>query len=141
MIDRIGHINIRTPLLEETLRFYERLLDLKRGFSRTMPDDPGNVWLYADNGRAVIHINETSPDEEVPEVGARGRLHHVAFDCRDHGAIVKRLHAMNQPYKRFETPVDGMFLLVTTDPNGINVELSFGVDHVIDADMATAAAG
>ena len=137
MIDRIGHINIRTPLFEETLSFYERLLGLRRGISRTLPDDPGNLWLYADNGRAVIHVNRTSENEKVPEIGARGRLHHVAFDCRDYEAIAKRLKEMNQPFQRHEVPVDGMFLLTTVDPNGINVELSFGVDNVINREFTS----
>ena len=137
MIDRIGHINIRTPLLEETLSFYERLLDLKRGVCMTQPD-PGNVWLYADNGRAVIHVNVPPKGEDVPNVGSRGRVHHVAFDCRDYEAITARLKAMNLPYQRHETPVDGLFLLTTVDPNGINVELSFGVDHAIDRELASA---
>jgi len=136
MIDRIGHINIRTPLLEETLRFYERLLGLKRGVCLTMPA-PGNVWLYADNGRAVIHVNVPPEGEDVPEIGARGRVHHVAFDCRDYEAIVKRLTEMNQAYQRHETPIDGLFLLTTVDPNGINVELSFGVDKAIDRTLAS----
>ena len=135
MIDRIGHVNIRTPLFEETLRFYERLLGLQRGPSRATPG-PDNVWLFADNGRPVVHVNLTQEDEEVPEIGARGRLHHVAFDCRDHEAIVKRLEEMNQPYQRYETALDGLFLLVTSDPNGILVELSFGVDNAIDRDIA-----
>jgi catechol 2,3-dioxygenase-like lactoylglutathione lyase family enzyme len=136
MIDRIGHVNIRTPLLEETLSFYEQLLDLKRGTCLTQPA-PENVWLYADNGRAVIHVNVPPPSEEVPPVGSRGRVHHVAFDCRDYEAIVARLKAMNQAYMRHETPVDGLFLLTTVDPNGINVELSFGVDHAIDRSLAS----
>jgi catechol 2,3-dioxygenase-like lactoylglutathione lyase family enzyme len=135
MIDRIGHINIRTPLFEETLRFYERLLGLKRGPSRATPG-PDNVWLFADNGRPVVHVNLTREGEEVPEIGARGRLHHVAFDCRDYGAIVERLKEMNQPYQRHETALDGLFLLVTADPNGILVELSFGVDNAIDPEIA-----
>ncbi|MGH7823449.1 MAG: hypothetical protein ACREQ9_27115 [Candidatus Binatia bacterium] len=73
----------------------------------------------------------------MPNVGARGRVHHVAFDCRDYDAIVARLKEMNQPYQRHETPVDGLFLLTTIDPNGINVELSFGVDNAIDRDIAS----
>jgi catechol 2,3-dioxygenase-like lactoylglutathione lyase family enzyme len=135
MIDRIGHINIRTPLFEETLGFYERLLGLKRGPSRATPG-PDNVWLFADNGRPVVHVNLTQEGEKVPEVGSRGRLHHVAFDCRDYDAMVKRLGEMNQPYQRYETALDGLFLIVTTDPNGILVELSFGVDNAIDREIA-----
>jgi hypothetical protein len=32
--------------------------------------------------------------------------------------------------------VDGLFLLTTADPNGILVELSFGVDNAIDREIA-----
>lgn len=138
MIDRIGHINIRTPLVEETCSFYEKLMGLRRGEAMALPG-PDNVWLFADNGRAIIHVNGVK-ESETPAVEARSRVHHVAFDCRDHDAMVARLETLKLPYTRYTTAVDGLVLLVTEDPNGIVVELSCGVDLVIHPDNRLAGA-
>lgn len=138
MIDRIGHINIRTPLVEETCSFYERLMGLRRGEALALPG-PGNVWLFADNGRAIIHVNGVE-ESETPAVDDKSRVHHVAFDCRDYDAMVARLEALKLPYTRHTTAVDGLVLLVTEDPNGVVVELSCGVDLVIHPDNRKAVA-
>jgi len=50
MIQRIGHINIRTPLLEQTLVFYETVLGFRRGPAKTMADQTRNAWLYDGEG-------------------------------------------------------------------------------------------
>jgi catechol 2,3-dioxygenase-like lactoylglutathione lyase family enzyme len=132
MIDRIGHINIRTPIVDETCNFYEQLMGLKRGEAQAQPG-PGNVWLYADSGRAIVHVNGVTAQESVPE-DSKSRVHHVAFDCRDYDGIVKRLKDMKLEYTQYSTAVDGLVLLVTQDPNGVVVELSCGVDLVIHPD-------
>ena len=131
MIDRIGHINIRTPLLEETLAFYERLMDLRRGDALTMTDQANNAWLFDDSGRAVVHVNKCPADEEVPAAGAPNRLNHVAFDIRDLPAMERRLEEMRLSFRKY--PIEtcpGLTLLVTQDPNGITLELAHGTDVV-----------
>lgn len=138
MIDRIGHINIRTPLVDETCSFYEKLMGLRRGEAMALPG-PNNVWLFADNGRAIIHVNGVT-ENETPAVDSKSRVHHVAFDCRDYDGVVARLEALKLPYTRHTTAVDGLVLLVTEDPNGVIVELSCGVDLVIHPDNRQAVA-
>jgi catechol 2,3-dioxygenase-like lactoylglutathione lyase family enzyme len=132
MIDRIGHINIRTPLLEETLAFYERLFDLVRGPASTMADQSRNAWLFDRDGRAIIHVNMPGEGEAVPVIGARGRMDHVAFDCRDPDAMEARLGQAGVPYLRRETRVAGLTQIVLKDPNGINLELAFGTENALD---------
>jgi len=141
MIDRIGHINIRTTAdrYEDTLSFYEGLLGLKRADSMATPG-PSNIWLFADSGRAIVHVNSVEPGGDVePDGVSTGRLNHVAFDCRDYDQAVSRLEALGLTYQRYETAVDGLFLLVTKDPyNNIVIELSFGVDNVQRLDLQQA---
>ena len=141
MIDRIGHINIRTTAesFEKTLSFYERLLGLKRSDSLATPG-PDNIWLFADSGRAIVHVNSVEQGGDVePDGVGTGRLNHVAFDCRDYDQAVARLDAMGLKYTRYETKAKGLFLLVTKDPiNNIVIELSFGVDNVMRADLHSA---
>ncbi|MDQ8758368.1 VOC family protein [Sphingosinicella sp. LHD-64] len=132
MIDRIGHINIRTPLLEETLEFYEVLFDLGRGPAATMADPARNVWLFDEGGRAIIHVNMPDENEAVPPVALRGRLDHVAFDCRDPDEMERRLVARGIAYRRRETRVPGLTQIVLRDPNGINLELAFGTENALD---------
>jgi catechol 2,3-dioxygenase-like lactoylglutathione lyase family enzyme len=138
MIERIGHINIRTPLLEETLGFYEALFGLRRGPAKTMMDQARNAWLYDADGRAIIHVNMPGQGEAVPGVGDRGRMDHVAFDCRDPDAMEERLAALGIAYRRRPTLVDGLTQIVLRDPNGINLELAFGTERALDR---TAGAG
>ena len=142
MIDRIGHINIRTTFsrYEDTLDFYERLMGLKRSEALALPGR-GNAWLFADSGRAIVHVNAVDESEGVePEDASTGRLNHVAFDCRDYDEAVSRIEAMGLEYKRYETAVDELVLLVTKDPfNNIVLELSCGVDSVLRTEYQTAA--
>ncbi len=140
MIDRIGHINIRTTFsrYEDTLKFYENLLGLKRAESMATPG-PDNIWLFADNGRAIVHVNAVEEGGDVePDGVSTGRLNHVAFDCRDHAMAISRLEALGLSYKRYETKVAGLYLVVTKDPyNNIVIELSFGTDNVIEPEFQT----
>jgi catechol 2,3-dioxygenase-like lactoylglutathione lyase family enzyme len=143
MIDRIGHINIRTTVghYEDTLKFYENLLGLKRAESMATPD-PSNIWLFADNGRAIVHVNAVKEGGDVePDGVSTGRLNHVAFDCRDYDLAISRMKDMGLKYTRYETQAPGLFLVVTKDPyNNIVIELSFGVDNVIKREFQTKAA-
>lgn len=132
MIDRIGHINIRTPLLEETLAFYEALFDLRRGPALTMADPARSAWLYDGDGRAIIHVNATGAMEAVPPVALRGRLDHVAFDCRDPDEMERRLTARGIAYLRRESRVAGLIQIALRDPNGIGLELAFGTENALD---------
>ena len=132
MIERIGHINIRTPILKETIRFYEELFDLVAGPAQTMGHQEMHAWLYGKDGRAIIHVNMPPEGEVVPEIGARGRMDHVAFDCRDPGAMEARLKEAGHSYLRRETRVPGLTQIVLKDPNGISLELAFDTENALD---------
>ena len=136
MIERIGHINIRTPLLEETLAFYEALFGLKRGPALTMADPARNAWLFDHDGRAIIHVNMPPEGESAPPAGARAPMDHVAFDCRDPDAMEARLTALGVAYLRRETRVPGLTQIVLRDPNGINLELAFGTENALAPELA-----
>jgi catechol 2,3-dioxygenase-like lactoylglutathione lyase family enzyme len=127
MLLRIGHINIRTPELERTLSFYERLLDLRRGPAATMADQQRNAWLFDGEGRAVIHVNMPAPGE--PLSAPAGPLDHVAFDCSDLDGMRGRLDAMAVPYSERKARVAGLTQISLRDPNGLKLELAFGSDH------------
>ncbi|NIJ33942.1 VOC family protein [Sphingomonas oligoaromativorans] len=131
MIERIGHINIRTPILKETIRFYEELFDLVAGPAQTMGHQEMHAWLYGKDGRAIIHVN-SPPDGEAPiPPGVRARLDHIAFDCSDVGEMERRLTAFGVPFVKRATRVAGLTQIVLSDPNGIRLELAFGADKAM----------
>ncbi len=124
-VERLGHINIRTPLFEETLAFYERVLGLRRGEAASMRDQSGNAWLYDEAGAPLIHVNSPLPGEAVRPAGADGRLDHVAFDCSDADGFRARLDALGLAYRAAPTAAGGLFQINLHDPNGIKLELTF----------------
>jgi catechol 2,3-dioxygenase-like lactoylglutathione lyase family enzyme len=132
VIERIGHINIRTPLLEETLAFYEQLFDLMRGPAATMADQTRNAWLHDRDGRAIIHVNMPGPDEPAIAAGSPSRLDHVAFDIADLAGMEARLTARDIPYRRLASRIEGLTQLVLRDPNGVVLELAHGTDRALN---------
>lgn len=92
-IERIGHINIRTPEFEATMSFFETVFDLVRGPAATMADQTKNAWLHSADGRPIIHVNAVLPGEVDRPAGVVGRLDHIAFDCSDRPGMAKRLDA------------------------------------------------
>jgi catechol 2,3-dioxygenase-like lactoylglutathione lyase family enzyme len=53
----LDHFNIRTRKLAETVRFYEEVLDLKKG-DRPNFAFPG-AWMYSE-GKPVVHVVDIS---------------------------------------------------------------------------------
>ena len=124
-IKHLDHVNIRTPLFEETLAFYEAALGLKRGPGASANGRAQNMWLYAENGAAVIHVNGPRDSEEVAPVGQASRLHHVAFACAGLAAARTRLAQAGVAVHEVPLPTRNAMQLNITDPNGILVELQF----------------
>lgn len=123
MIQRIGHINIKTPAFEETCAFYQALFDLARVPALTMADQERNAWLATAEGHAVIHVNTSMG--EAPTASSPARLDHVAFECRDVTAMRARLDAMGVRYAHAVSRVPTLEQIFFTDLNGIRIELTF----------------
>ena len=123
-VNRIDHINLRTPLLEETAVFYERLLGLRRGRPASL-DPARNAWLYDEEGHPIVHINLPDPGEAVPSGGDSGRLHHVALDCLGYDETLARLVEMEVSHQSNFIAEIGLKQLFVLDPNGVRLELNF----------------
>lgn len=124
-LTRLGHVNIRTPLVEETVRFFEVGLGLKRGQAATTIDQVNNVWLYDERGAPVIHVNAPAPGEAERPADVVSRLDHMAFDCTDPAAFAARLKAARIPFVTVHTEAGGYVQYNCRDPNGLKVELTF----------------
>ena len=126
MIERIGHINIKTPLFAETCAFYEALFDLARGPALTMADQQRNAWLATADGHAIIHVNTTA---DASPAATPARLDHVAFECRDVAAMRARLDTLGVRYAHAVSRIPTLEQIFFTDPNGIRIELTFDTNR------------
>ena len=52
----IDHVNIRTPRVAETVRFYVELLAMKAEPAPGADDMARGAWLYTEDGRAAVHV-------------------------------------------------------------------------------------
>ena len=123
-VNRIDHINLRTPLLEETLVFYERLLDLKRGRAAGM-DQARNAWLYDPAGAPIVHVNMPDDGEQPLQGNDSGRIHHVALDCVGHDETMAKITDMDLDYSTNFIEEIGLRQIFVLDPNGVRLELNF----------------
>jgi len=123
-VNRIDHINLRTPLLEETLVFYERLLDLKRGRAAGM-DQARNAWLYDPAGAPIVHVNMPDDGEQLLQGNDSGRIHHVALDCVGHDETMAKITDMGLDYSTNFIEEIGLRQIFVLDPNGVRLELNF----------------
>ena len=123
----LGHVNLRTERMAETVRFYCDVLGFRAGDAATRPGSPNHVWLFDSDGSPGIHVQSATAGGGAgePAVG----IHHVAFNCHDIEHWEQRLAAAGVPFSRSEFPEATMSQLNLTDPNGVRLELSFGHEH------------
>jgi catechol 2,3-dioxygenase-like lactoylglutathione lyase family enzyme len=111
-VRKIDHVNIRTPRVADTVRFYVDLLGMKAVPRPGTEDMASSAWLCDATGQAAIHVGS-------------GRVHHAAFECSDYSAMRARLEAGNQIVGLSEVPQIALRQIFVRDPNGILVELNF----------------
>lgn len=121
---RLGHVNIRTVKLAETVAFFETVLGFRRGDAATMDDQLVNAWMYDPDGRPSVHLNAPRNGGPV-KPGDGSCLDHIAFDCEDEPGTRARLERAGIAYARHEYPNAKLVQLVVHDPNGVKVELTF----------------
>src|SRR3954470_22763275 len=96
----LDHFNIRTRNLGDTVRFYEDVLDLKKG-DRPNFSFPG-AWMYSE-GKPVVHLVDISGTDEAQKPDS-GVVHHVAFESRGFSGMKQRLGARGLPFESREVP-------------------------------------
>lgn len=124
-VERLGHVNIRTPAFAETIAFYETCLGLRAGPAASAQNRPQNVWLYDEAGDPIIHVNGPLAHEIVPPHGGASRLDHFALDCSGLDSCIARLETHGVAFQRTRIAARALTQLTLIDPNGIKVELTF----------------
>jgi catechol 2,3-dioxygenase-like lactoylglutathione lyase family enzyme len=129
-VEAIDHVNIRTPDVVGTSRFFSEVLELEVGDTPGMPDRTKACWLHDASGRAVIHLGTaevTYPWEKDPQAAppGSGRIHHVALRCVGYDSMRDRLHSQGRSFRSNEVPQVALRQLFIEEPNGILLELNF----------------
>ena len=126
-IRSLDHINIYTKKLDETVRFYEKILGLKKG-PRPAISIPG-AWIYC-NDVAVIHLMELEPKGQ-----GTGVVDHVAMGAEDIQGFIQRAREAGLDYRVQDVPDFHIRQLFLRDPNGVQFELNFVNPADVEADI------
>ena len=116
-IKSLDHVNIVTPDLDETVRFYERFIGLRKG-DRPNFSFPG-AWLYCGDV-PVVHLIGREPEGK-----GTGVVDHVAFGAEDIRGFVKRARKEKFDYEVRDVPGGHIRQMFVYDPNGVKIELNF----------------
>lgn len=128
-VKALDHVNIQTTDVAATARFFAEVLELA-----PRPPFPGAdmaqvTWMFDHADRPVVHITVPgatfAEDAERPLRPDTGALHHVAFECEGHGAMIARLSAMGIAFRTRDIPPIGLKQIFVAEPNGVLLELNY----------------
>lgn len=128
----LDHVNIATDRVIDTSNFFCDVLGLKA--TTPMPDTrPEDAqWLLDEKGHPVIHLARPdlirSAGHPVSTGHGSGSIHHVAFVCDGHDAMLAKLEGEGRVERTYAIPAISLRQIFTRDPNGILVELNFTGD-------------
>lgn len=132
-IERLDHVNIHTDRLEETVRFYEDVMGLRKGLAPGL-DPEMTAWMFDDQGRALVHLGmagsilgeaATEAGDGPDEPPGSGAVHHIAFNCRDYDSMIARLDRLGVARRANDVPEVDLKQIFIHDPNGVMLELNF----------------
>jgi len=127
-VEALDHVNIITPDVEGTARFYAELLDLEPRDGPPPLTHENARWMYDQAGRAILHINSLdcprAYDREVRQ-GPTGALHHVALRCQGCEELRARLARRGLEHTLNEVAAAGLRQVFVLDPNQVLLELNF----------------
>jgi catechol 2,3-dioxygenase-like lactoylglutathione lyase family enzyme len=127
-VNRLDHVNVQTKRLDETVRFYADVLDL-RADDPPPPLDPAEVqWMFDGDGRAIFHLSTPGSLNAIEDIniGAdTGAVHHVALDCTGHDEMVDRLETLGVEHRLNHVQAIDLKQIFVRDPNGVLLELNY----------------
>src|SRR5260370_36675757 len=117
----LDHFNSRTRRLGDTVRFYEEVLDLKKG-DRPNFAFPG-AWVYSE-GKPVVHLVDISQTNE-PQKPDSGVVHHVAFASHGFAGMQQWLESKGMEFDARHVPGGRLWPSFLADPHGDTVRLRY----------------
>lgn len=128
MIICLEHANVRVVSIARTIAFYADVLGMRAGPVPGQSEITDSAWIYAGDGRAVLHIGEgalaLSGSNAAPGRGA-GAIDHITFECDDDAAFRAQLEQRGVSHRVNDVAAIGLRQIFVTDPDGICLELNF----------------
>ena len=118
-----NHISLKVKDLQESFRFYHKILQLPIIRTVGPKDNPRVIWLQG------IEISQIRPDDEQGPPSTTGFFGHIGFEVENIEAWIKKLEAEGVQFTRrfddikFEDEKLGLKLSFFLDPDGISCEL------------------
>lgn len=128
-VSGIDHVNILTDDLEATARFYETVLDLRRGENPAVKMGISGYWMHDATGHPCVHLvdrltGQGRYDDYRPGEPTNA-VHHVALRCAGFAETRDRLDALGVAYRINDLAHLGLMQIFVADPNAVNLELNF----------------
>lgn len=123
----LDHVNVIAADLDETTRFYQRVLGLKYGARPSEMNFAGG-WLYDDNERPIIHLMTFDPERHGDlerRAMPTGSIDHIALACEDFAGTVKRCEELGVEHRINDRIYGNLRQVFITDPNNVTLELNF----------------
>lgn len=117
-IYELNHVNLTTHRLDEMVRFYSDILQLKPG--KRPPFTFNGVWLYLDD-TAILHLVETDIELRNQEP----KINHFALSGSGLSEYLSLLKGADISYRVSITPGLELKQVVAADPDGNLVEVLF----------------
>lgn len=139
-ISKLAHYSVRTPNLQESVRFYTQVLGLRVGF-RPAFNFPGS-WLYYDMDESefgVVHLIGIDPNSpqglkeylgDKADTAGSGAVDHLAFIATDVRSFRTRLEADGIPFRERTVPGLRLHQVFFEDPSGVTIEMNFPAHEV-----------
>ncbi len=129
-VSRLDHFTLRTPLMEETRRFFEHVAGFTTG-PRPPFQFPG-YWLYSD-GRAIVHLAPHDPSDKRlsaylsdRNVSAdTGVVDHIALRCSGLPEFEERLKTLGIDYRGRTVPDLAEHQVFVIAPGQLTIEFIF----------------
>lgn len=128
-VTALDHVNIQTPDVAGTARFFEDVLGLVARCPFPGADTANVTWMFDAQDRPLVHITrpgvtfDTTPGDVIGT--GTGPLHHVAFECVGHDAMLARLTRLGLAHRVREIAEIGLRQIFVHEPNGVLLELNY----------------
>ena len=124
MIGSLDHVAITVRDMDESVKFYTKLLGLP--VARKMETPDVNI-VYLQAGEIKIELFELKKEKTIaaPPIETRTLgLKHIAFGVNDLQEVANRLKKAGIKFVRGpEQTKSGLFIAFFNDPNGVSIEL------------------
>jgi catechol 2,3-dioxygenase-like lactoylglutathione lyase family enzyme len=128
-VKSLDHVNIQTLDVAGTARFFTDVLDLAARPPVPGLDPDQITWMWDRERRPIVHITRpghTFADEAEKPIGTdTGPIHHVAFECEGHAAMLARLKSMDLSCRTRDISQIGLRQIFVHEPNGVVLELNY----------------